>query len=219
MAGKSRFDIATLESIRADYEGGMRSGAVAAKYGIDKKSVTEIVRRLGGAVRAKTEDTGRNTNPLSESEVAQIRDMRDAGLSQQAIGAAIGRSQAFIGRALDRLGYARCVVKSMARHGSWKGGVVSNGDGYLLEMVCQSDPMSPMRNSMGYVLQHRLVMARYLGRPLFKHESVHHINGIREDNRIENLQLRINSHGAGIALECACCGSSNLVPVRLKEAA
>ena len=38
-------------------------------------------------------------------------------------------------------------------------------------------------------LEHRLVMARSLNRPLFKHENVHHINGNRQDNRLINLEL------------------------------
>jgi hypothetical protein len=47
----------------------------------------------------------------------------------------------------------------------------------------------PNANSKGAIAEHRLVMSLQLGRPLLSNENVHHINGDRKDNRLENLEL------------------------------
>lgn len=47
----------------------------------------------------------------------------------------------------------------------------------------------PNSSKKGVIFEHVYVMSEYLGRPLLKGETVHHKNGIRDDNRIENLEL------------------------------
>jgi hypothetical protein len=75
-------------------------------------------------------------------------------------------------------------------------------------------PMHPSRT--GYVREHILVMEDSLGRYLLPGETVHHVNGVRDDNRFDNLQLRQGNHGPGAAFECAECGSCNIIAVRLR---
>lgn len=69
-------------------------------------------------------------------------------------------------------------------HPKWKGGLCKHGRGYIKEYA----PQHPMQSG-NYVSQHRLVMEKHLGRYLLPKEVVHHINGIKDDNRLENLML------------------------------
>ncbi len=67
----------------------------------------------------------------------------------------------------------------------WKGGRNIGSDGYVM-VYCPEHP-----NSIGgnYVAEHRLVMEKKIGRYLSSNEIVHHLNGIRDDNRTENLEI------------------------------
>lgn len=70
---------------------------------------------------------------------------------------------------------------------NWKGGRRRTKEGYI-QIVLPNGKIS---------LEHRAVMEASLGRALYSSETVHHKNGIRNDNRIENLELWCSNHPPG----------------------
>lgn len=67
---------------------------------------------------------------------------------------------------------------------NWRGGRRKHNNGYILRY----SPNHPYAYH-GAVLEHRLVMEKYLGRYLKPEERVHHVNHIKTDNRVKNLIL------------------------------
>ncbi len=81
------------------------------------------------------------------------------------------------------------VAKGRKQYGNsnhrWDGGTTTVSAGYVMVKA----PDHPEAYQNGYVLQHRIVMEAKIGRYLHPWERVHHKNGIRDDNRPENLEL------------------------------
>ncbi len=74
------------------------------------------------------------------------------------------------------------------KHPRWNGGK-TNSNGYIDIKLQPEDFFFPMAGKNHYVREHRLVMARHMKRCLLPWEIVHHRNGIKNDNRLENLTL------------------------------
>lgn len=76
---------------------------------------------------------------------------------------------------------------------NWKGGrIMSKRDGYVLVIAPEGHPYAKKGgggNKGRYILEHRLVMEKILGRYVLPDEDVNHINGIKDDNRPENLSI------------------------------
>jgi HNH endonuclease len=67
----------------------------------------------------------------------------------------------------------------------WKNYRIKEGSGYVLIKM----PKHPRANNYGYVLEHIVVLEEKLGRPLRDKEVTNHINGKKDDNRPENLEV------------------------------
>jgi hypothetical protein len=97
---------------------------------------------------------------------------------------ALGIGMATANRILKRNGIARD-GRFNANNKNWAGGITKTRDGYIKVR----DPLNVMADCRGYVWEHRLVMAKHIGRSLLRTEVVHHIDDNKGNNHISNLML------------------------------
>lgn len=72
-------------------------------------------------------------------------------------------------------------------------------------------PEHPRAATAGYVFEHILVMEEMLGRPLLPDENIHHRNGVRDDNRPENLELWVKAQPSGVRARDALAWALEIV--------
>ena len=195
-----------------DYAADMPLAEMRKKYKVGTWAIRTAAKDHGVHLREKG---GRWKQFLEDDQKEIVRLYIEKKWSQDQIARKFKSSQPLLGRFLLERGIAaRGNKASCEDHGSWNGGRVKYGE-YIGVMVDRDDPMRCMAHKTGYVLEHRLVMARNLGRPLSPHETVHHIDDDKTNNDLSNLQLRFGKHGRGIVLKCRSCGSNDIIPTDL----
>lgn len=173
--------------------------------------------------------------PIEQSEVSKALELYQSGLTWQKVDKTMGitpyrrrqlveiiRSQSAFkcrsGKKLNQTG---------ENNDNWKGGRTKMS-GY----VAVKAPAHPRGagGNRGYVMEHILVMEEYIGRYLVwqgrqhpDNEIVHHINGIRDDNRLENLVLMLSRehsylHGNQKWARDILDSTNNVIYSNLKEA-
>lgn len=154
--------------LRSEYESGKNMYDIGCLVGCSATTILNHLRRIG----VNSRNTGdMNKGRKQPPHVAAITSARHKGkfVSEE-----------------TRAKISKARKAGKHRSPNWKGGKrTGRTDGY----VQVYKPEHPGSSIEGYVMEHRLVMESVLGRYLSGVEVVHHINGVRNDNRPENLQL------------------------------
>lgn len=178
-----------VDEVRNLIERGRTTAELAEDYAVSASAVLRFVARHGlpkPSLPARPPRVhGREVTP-DEARRLQVW-IEDEMQTQQCVADRLGWSRRQVGSVCRSLGIqtASTGPRRGDRHFGWRGGVRIDKDGYV-NVYCPEHPHARRNRT---VLHHRLVMEEHLGRYLHPLEVVHHRNGQRDDNRIENLEL------------------------------
>jgi transposase len=185
------------------YKEGRSLSQIVQQFGHCISAVRNALVRQGISINSR----GNHFRKFSEEEVSDIVSLYQLGWSQTKIGEKYGADQTIISKLLRNAGIVPVKRRlEGVNHGMWKGGI-TNLEGYRFIRLPVGHPFRSMAHRSGYVAEHRLVMAGSLGRCLLDNETVHHLDGDKLNNVLENLQLRQTKHGKGQVAFCLSCGS------------
>jgi DNA-binding CsgD family transcriptional regulator len=155
---------------------------IGEDYGINSGHVSQIFRRQ------KYYFVNQFAEKLNTEQKKKMCRLYAKGMNTVELGKQFGITPNSVKKSLIRNGTIlryRGDSQRGKRNPLWRGGKTISDDGHV--MVRSTDHPNAMPN--GYMFEHRLVMEKYLGRLLQKNEIVHHVNGIKDDNRTENLKV------------------------------
>lgn len=154
------------EALETAYNELKSMAKVAEHFGVSKKLIMNYMNKYG---------LKRNPQkiPLNVSEIARLF-----------------RS----GKTIKELAQKYSVSETTIKKRLWERGIQTDTfhKGYKVKdsgYIQVLSPDHPRADKSGYVAEHTLVMEKHIGRYLKGNEVVHHVNGIKGDNRIDNLRL------------------------------
>jgi predicted transcriptional regulator len=171
--GINRQDIVEL------HNKGLSSNAIASELGVDGSTIREHLKRIRLGIP-----------PLVKYDHGQIIELYKSGLSTCKIARLLGAATQTVHDHVKKEGIMRSLseagrlgTRKGKEHHSWKGGRIKDAAGYI-RVNC---PDHHRANGTGYVYEHILVWEEYHHKRLPDGFLVHHLNGIKNDNRPENL--------------------------------
>jgi len=207
-----RFKKDQVAALTAEHTAGVSLAELARRNNCSSVVIRNTLRRAGVEIRSRN----RGPKLWTPDRIRWLRAQCDAGRSEKSIAEELGITPGTLRHQIYLFGVREPFPPARGpEHASWRGGRTFAG-GYVRVYVSDEEALlACLPVTGGYVLEHRLVMARMLGRPLTEGETVHHVNGDKKDNSPGNLQLRRGKHGNGVAVACLDCGSANVGAVPL----
>lgn len=204
--------IADIDNVIARYKRGEFTTTLGPEYGVAPQTVNAHLRKHGVEIRKRGQgiDGSRRKRRFTSDERQTIATEYLAGSTLHQLAARWGAHQLNIKDAIRGQGVT---IRGNGQPRGRDRRVVTSG--YVHIRVAHDDPYASPLHKSDWTPEHRYLVAKSIGRRLLPTETVHHNNGIRDDNRLENLELHVGHHGNSQRFRCRSCGSHDVEAISL----